>query len=356
MKRLTYVDVLRGIAIVLMVLDHAYDWWLDGEGQTTGLAKTTEFLGSLAAPLFFYLVGVSLALSVQRASARGVPRLVTVRRLLWRGVKFIALGYALNLAVFFAGENWADLFAVDVLQAIGVCVWLTAPLLWIPTPAIGIAGSAAALLGQVIGQWSLPSWLAVYLTGGGGISYFPVALWLPYCYFGLAVGRGIAKAGRTHRVMLALVAVGLVSALAVPFTDPTWGYRHPRPLFVLFSVTIVSWLTAGLWLWTEQLGREGVPVGALRNMGMASLAIYVSHHLIGYRLLWLLGWVTGRSWRGEYGVLDPVQATFLFGALMALMIVLSWLWVARRASVRRWLVHTWRQSLERFAVIAGRDA
>jgi hypothetical protein len=37
-------------------------------------------------------------------------------------------------------------------------------------------------------------------------------------------------------------------------------------------------------------------------MSRTTLMLYVAHHLLGYRFLQPLGWVTGHTWRGEYGV------------------------------------------------------
>jgi uncharacterized membrane protein len=71
MKRLFYLDALRGIAILLMVVDHAYNWWLDEAGHATYLAIFTKFLGMLAAPIFLFLVGIGLAMSVSRAKQNG---------------------------------------------------------------------------------------------------------------------------------------------------------------------------------------------------------------------------------------------------------------------------------------------
>ena len=165
MNRLVYLGAPRRIAILLMVVDHAHNWWLDEVGQATILASTTEFLGTLAAPPFLYLVGVGLALSARRATQAGRSRGVAVRRLLWRGGQLILWGFALNLLIFFVGDNSADLLAVDVLQIIGACIWLSTPLLWLPARTLIPVTLAVVLLGQTAGGRSLPDWLAAYVTG-----------------------------------------------------------------------------------------------------------------------------------------------------------------------------------------------
>ena len=130
--------------------------------------------------------------------------------------------------------------------------------------------------------------------------------------------------------MAGLALTGLLALMAAPLADRGWGYRHPWPLFVLFSLAVLFWLTAGTWLWVEHLGRSGPVVRALRDMGTASLMLYFLHHLVGYRLFWLLGWVTGRSWRGEYGVFGPAAASGLFLALVGFLLAATHYWLHRR--------------------------
>ena len=334
MKRLAYLDALRGVAILTMVVDHAYDWWLDEAGHATTMASVTRVLGTLSAPLFFALVGVGLALSAQRSAEAGRPRRDVALHHFKRGLILVLWGYALNLLVFYVGDNPADLFAVDVLKTIGVSVWMSLPLLWVPAWGAAVVALALSVLGQTAGGWVLPSWLAAYLTGTGGIAYFPLLLWLPYAYLGLAIGKWIAGVTRPGRVMSILASLGLLALLGSALIDPAWGYRHPRPVFIPFSLAAVFWLMAGLWLWTERLGWVGPIARALRDMGQASLMLYVLHHLVGYRLFWMFGWVRGRSWRGQYGVFGPLEATALFVGLVGLMWAAARVWLRWRKGER----------------------
>jgi uncharacterized membrane protein YeiB len=187
-----------------------------------------------------------------------------------------------------------------------------------------------AILGQAAGQWDLPRWLAAYLTGAGDTGYFPLLLWLPFVYLGLIAGRLLAQGERRGRLMAALSGVGIGLAALTPVVRPDWGYRHPRPLFVLFAVAIVFWLTALMWVWAEKWPRPRLVIRALSEMGRTSLMLYVLHHLIGYRLFWLFGWVNGRSWRGEYGIFSPAAATVLLLVLIGLMIASGHLWLEWR--------------------------
>lgn len=335
MRRLFYLDVVRGLAILFMVVDHSYDWWLDAAGHSTSWRIYTEFIGTLAAPLFLFLVGAGLALSAYRDMREGKQRRETVRYLLLRGLIIFLWGYLLNLLVFYTGKNPQDVFAVDVLQIIGLSIWLAIPFLWFPTPLVVAAFFLVAILGQTANVWALPAWLDPVVNGQNGISYFPLALWLPFVYLGLAFGQIVPSRKHQGWNMLALVGIGLVSFLVIPFVDQAWGYRHPKPMFTLFSITVIFWLVAMIWYWTERLARRGFLANTLQVMGRTSLMLYVFHHLVGYRLFYLFGWVHGRSWRGEYGVFTPLQTTGLFLGLFLLMTFVSRWWNSRHSSIRK---------------------
>jgi uncharacterized membrane protein len=347
MKRLVYLDVLRGIAILLMVVDHAYDWWLDSAGHATGLAATTKFLGTLAAPLFLYLVGVGLALSTLKADQTGARRGKVVRHLILRGAKLVLYGYILNLPIFFVGSNPADILAVDILQIIGVTIWLSVPFLWAPSWVVAVVTGFVFVVGQTAGGWILPDPIAAFVTGNGGIGYFPLAVWLAYTYLGLAVGKAIGTSDRAGRVMKALVICGVLALVTIPLVDPGWGYRHPRPMFVLFSLAVLFSLTALLWLWIDRLNKGGPLLAILRDMGLASLMLYVFHHLVCFRLFWIFGWVSGRSWRGEYGLFDPISTTILFSCLLGLMMVAAHAWVRYRNRLFSWGTNLAKRSFQK---------
>lgn len=333
MKRLFYLDVLRGLAILFMVIDHAYDWWLDAAGQTTFWGRYSEFIGTLAAPLFMFLVGTALALSVTKVGHVPGNRWNVLRNLVRRGLLIFLWGYLLNLLVFYNGENYQDLYAIDILHIIGVSIWLTIPMLWLPTPLVVAAYLLLVFLGQTADVWTLPDWLDTFLTGQSYIiNYFPLAHWLPFVYLGHAYGQVIRSGQHIVRIKLALIALGLLSLLLIPLVNPDWGYQHPKPMFVLFSIMVIFWLIVIVWYWTERLARRDLISRSLQLMGKTSMMLYIFHHLVGYRLFYLFGWVHGRSWRGEHGVFAPYQATGLLLGLILLMILVSRWWLIKRSN------------------------
>src|SRR5260370_33617447 len=75
MKRLAYIDWMRGLACVLMFQTHCYDSWLSPQARkSSSLIVWSQLGGTLPAPLFVFLAGVMVWLvSVRLAEKATEP-------------------------------------------------------------------------------------------------------------------------------------------------------------------------------------------------------------------------------------------------------------------------------------------
>src|SRR5579864_8691981 len=90
--RLAYIDWMRGLACVLMFQTHCYDSWLSPEARKSSLYSWSQLGGTLPAPLFLFLSGVSFALVTERLRDKGaVPREIA-KTTIRRGAEIFALG------------------------------------------------------------------------------------------------------------------------------------------------------------------------------------------------------------------------------------------------------------------------
>ncbi len=330
-RRLASIDALRGVALLLMVIDHSFDWWLAEPYREA--ERLTEFLGSLAAPIFVALVGVGLALAVGKQQQRSVAFGQVLRTNVQRGLFFIAMAYVLNFVVFFVGNNWADVFALDVLHLIGLGIIGGVFLVWylgaIPLLALSVAWAVfSALVG---GDIVLPGWLGTWLNNQPGINYFPLLPWLAYVWLGLGIGKlALRVDGRVilNSGWLLLVAAGWLGLMLVA---PNVGYRHPHLPFMCFSLSVMFLIWALLQrLDTAHKVTSRWLVGPLALMGQAAFMLYFFHHLVGHRFLYHLGLVTGRSWQGNYGALNPSQALVGLIGMVVLCYAVSAPWLKIR--------------------------
>lgn len=326
-QRLISIDALRGMALLFMVIDHSFDWWLAEAYRGGTVDHLTEFIGSLAAPIFVSLVGVGVALSTGRAKGRQ-PNGAIIWRGFRRGLFFILLGYSLNFFVFYTGSNWDDVFAVDVLHLIGLGIFLGTLVAlvasWWACMALAVVwGAGSALLG---GQFELTPALGAWVNGLTGTGYFPILPWLAFIWFGLGIGKLLLLAGKRRGMdgpfvrsdWLALVGAGLFALVLIV---PNEGFRHPRLAFVCLSTAVMF----GLWAGFQRLATlsnvtRRFIVAPMAVMGQVAFMLYVLHHLLGYRLVMAAGMVTGRSWQGHYGALSPEQCL----ALLVLLLVVCW--------------------------------
>src|SRR5208282_5113656 len=127
MKRLAYIDWMRGLACVLMFQTHCYDSWLSPEARKSAVLIWSQLLGTLPAPLFIFLSGVSFALVTERLREKGVLPGEISKTTIRRGAEILALGLLFRLQEYILGYGyspWTDLLRVDVLNILGLSMIL----------------------------------------------------------------------------------------------------------------------------------------------------------------------------------------------------------------------------------------
>ncbi len=202
--RISEIDMLRGLVIVLMALDHVRDYFFSGGGfainpldpaQTTPWLYTTRWITHLCAPTFVLLSGVSAYL--QFAKGKTIPELS--RFLLTRGLWLIFLEVTLISFGWQFAVPW--MFFMQVIWAIGWCMIALAALIWLPRMAVMAIGLAVVLghnlldpiSAEQFGSWAL---LWTFLHDGGpifvgempvGVMAYPILPWIGV----IAVGYGL---------------------------------------------------------------------------------------------------------------------------------------------------------------------
>src|SRR3984957_17027193 len=126
-KRLAYIDWLRGLACVVMFQTHCYDSWLGGAARDGLFIRMSQLGGTLPAPLFLFLSGVSFAIVTDKLRQKGVAANEIARTTILRGGEIFLLGLLFRLYNFLLGQPvapWTDLLRVDVLNVIGVSLMM----------------------------------------------------------------------------------------------------------------------------------------------------------------------------------------------------------------------------------------
>ena len=136
-RRLTSIDTLRGIVMILMALDHVRDFFGVPGVSPTNLAQTTvplfltRWITHICAPTFFLLTGTGAFLARSRKS---IPELS--RFLLIRGVWLILLELTVIRCLGFQFNFDYQVTLLVVIWALGWAMVVLAGLVWLPMPVV----------------------------------------------------------------------------------------------------------------------------------------------------------------------------------------------------------------------------
>ncbi len=127
-SRLPAFDFARGIAGGIMIIGHATHAWTAVQWHPGFIYRATRFFGLFPLPSFFLLAGLSLGLRMRTALARREPIARLRKRVIYRGLQLVLIGYTVNAAFYLldGGSGWDTVLRVDVLHGIGLSLVLLA--------------------------------------------------------------------------------------------------------------------------------------------------------------------------------------------------------------------------------------
>lgn len=309
-SRLAYIDWMRGLACVLMFQTHCYDAWLGGDARKSKFFMWSQLGGTLPAPLFLFLLGISFALVVDKLRQRDLPASQIARTTIRRGAEIFALGLLFRLQEFLIAWGWApwtDLFRVDILNTLGISMMLMGifcacvlPFFRPRQARVGL-GMGAALAGLTISlltpllwtswrprwlPWPLESYIdGVHNLGQPQAWLFPIFPWTAFAFMGLAVGLCLASnwAKKNGAAAIALGALGGLLIYLAKWLDarpeqlyPVYDFWHTSPNFFLIRVGLLLLILAAAYAWC-QWGAGQWGFSPLIQMGQTSLLVYWVH-------------------------------------------------------------------------------
>lgn len=252
-------DLLKGIAVILMILVHIVELFATPEIFESQFGKMVLFLGGpLCAPIFMVVFGYYLASSQK-----------TILTLLWRGVQLFLAGMLLNFALngnlfwhVYTGKMKVDIlpyaFGVDILQLAGIALIGIAFLRKLLNKSLIITlvvSFLSAYIGQALVEaWSPPTYentqyIIAYFLGIAHWSYFPLFPWLAYPLLGYAFFqfnqkfdiKKILKPSVTIILgVLYLAFLALSLNYAIELTANLQQYYHHGILFFLWTLVFLT--------------------------------------------------------------------------------------------------------------------
>jgi len=364
-QRIAAIDWVRGVAMLLMMVDHvsmAYNsehisndsaaTWVAGS-SLNGLEFFTRWVSHICAPIFVFLAGTALAVSIERKVAAGADARELDSSLIKRGA-FIAILDPTVISLFSGGWRFQVLYAIGMAM---ICMVLIRRL-----PSVVILVLCAGWL--IAGEWvtavfadpanPTPSILSALLVSSYSspdlIIKYPLVPWLVMMSLGWVFGRYLNSfiAGKARHdivpVLLAWGGAGIVVFILFRYFN---GYgnmqllregagwiqwlhvsKYPPSLtFTALELGLTACLLAVMIKIERRLGVR--PYGPLLVFGQTAMFFYLVHRIV------LEGTATWLGWRG---FTDQLWMVYLVSLLMLVLIYYPCRWYRDFKSNNR---HLW---------------
>lgn len=248
--RVESVDVVRGVIMIIMALDHTRDFFgIPGQSPTNLATATaalflTRWITYFCAPVFFLLTGTGAALSLKRKSLGDLSRYLFTR------------GLWLIVVEVVAARCFAYQFNVDyqvtmllVLWALGWAMIALAAIVRLPLPTVAAAGLAMIAGHNLFDgvRSANPLWAILHAPGfvlntPGHVVFvaYPLIPWIGVTAVGFALGAVYRWNAGRRRAFLVRAGVAATAAFAVLrgvniYGDPARWTHQQTGLFTVLS-------------------------------------------------------------------------------------------------------------------------
>jgi uncharacterized membrane protein len=370
--RVASIDIVRGLAMVLMALDHVRDFFSVAHfdpldlSQATAPLFLTRWITHFCAPAFVVLAGVSAYLT-----GRSRSRAELSRFLLARGLWLVALEVTLMSLVWTFNLRYDHGLFLQVIWAIGVSMIVLAALVHLPVAAIA-ACSLVVIFGhnvldgldpQTFGSWA-PLWSLLHVSGSIAHAFvaYPLVPWIAVMSLGYSIG-SLFDLERERRKQwfvyfgAASLTVFVLLRTTNVYGDPAdWSLQSTTVRTLLSFVDVHKYppslqyllltLGAALLLLAGLESARGKLIEVLRTFGRVPLFFYVLHIALAHLAAGIIALAMGFGTALLGGDFMQVPQQWGFGlpvVYLAWLLVVATLYPACRwfAAVKRRRDYWW---------------
>jgi uncharacterized membrane protein len=330
--RLSAIDMVRGLVIVIMAIDHVRDFTMVGTEQDpmtnpniTAAVFLTRWITHFCAPVFVLLAGTSVGLMAARKSRREITGFL-VGRAAW--LIFIEVLVLSNLATFsprgIPEMGGSIIVIMQVIWAIGASMLALAGLQYLGRRVCLVVGIALVVSHNLLDPFwfanalleDRPLWVALHAQmsfHAGPFQFlfvYPVLAWVGVMLVGFGASEVFELPAARRNAVLLRAGLALTAAFVLLRTIDVYGDPNPwqlQPggtaatvidflnttkyppslLFLLMTLGPAAVLCALADRWT------GTVKSALVTFGRVPFAFYVPHFLLIHVLAILLGIAQG---------------------------------------------------------------
>jgi uncharacterized membrane protein len=295
-----------------MVGAHVTDAWTRPDDRGGALYMYTVFFAGMAAPLFLFLAGLTIAMAASsRAIKVGHAEAAALARK--RGLQIFALAFLFRLQSQLLG--WGALgnfLKVDILNVMGLAM-IAAAILWgisanrvVRLLLFAIATIAVAMTTPLVREATnlaaLPDAVEAYIRPLPGRTNFALFPWAGFVLAGAIAGElvfAVSREARERRLQAGLLIAGLVGiavAYAASFRPsiyPVANFWTSSPTFFFIRLGIctamvpIAWSIDHLHAFARRtlgshFSQPDVPGRVLTTLGRSSLFVYWIHVEMAY--------------------------------------------------------------------------
>jgi uncharacterized membrane protein len=317
MNRIKSIDIVRGLVMVIMALDHVRDL-LNTTAQTldpTNLSTTTaslfltRWVTHFCAPTFVFLAGTSAYLSVQR----GENRAFFIKRGLWLVLlEFTVITFGIWWDIHF------NVFLFQVIAAIGLSFVVLGLLYRVPSKTLGIIGWSIVVLYGALSRLPISTPLVGFLYSVTALPLsatktlvvgYPLLPWLGIMLIGYGTGPLFEYSSQERKTLfwkwgLVLLSLFVVIQLAHNSLFPNQLSAQKEALFkVLYFLNVSKYppsllyvlLTLGVMFLLLSLAERGENALSrfLITYGKVPMFYYLVHWYIIHSLMFVVLFAQG---------------------------------------------------------------
>ncbi|QEC41301.1 DUF1624 domain-containing protein [Pseudobacter ginsenosidimutans] len=253
-SRITSIDLLRGVIIVIMAIDHVRDFFTNARFDPTDLTQTTpglfftRWITHFCAPVFMFLAGTGAFLFGQKRSKAELSKFLLTRGLFLVLIEFTVSHFALHFNFRY------DLILAMVIWALGMCMIFLSLLVKLPLKAIliislllilghnALDGISPAALGGAGWLWNIlhvPGFFPLGANRGLVIGY-PLIPWIGVMGAGYAFGKYFQQNAEQRRKIfirlgLLLTALFIIIRFINIYGDPQRWSPQSSSLYTFLS-------------------------------------------------------------------------------------------------------------------------
>lgn len=246
-KRILSIDILRGLVMIIMALDHTRDFFhieaMTGDplnpDTTTGMLFFTRFITHFCAPTFVFLSGLSAYLSAQNKTSAEASKFLLKRGLWLVAVEIIIISLGLTFNPMY------NFIILQVIWAIGFSMVFLALFSRISYKTVLIVGFILVFVHNIFDLFPAPNdesgglILKIFLTASGTViplgnnhfvgAFYAILPWTGIMFLGYGAGKWFGKDYDQKKRRINLLNFGAVALILFVALRIVGVYGDPVP-------------------------------------------------------------------------------------------------------------------------------